>query len=225
MSTKVPIINKEIQDYLNEYYQHLNTPAVQKLADTALANLVPDIQISIEQAAFLQWIIRTYHIKDALEIGTLIGYSTYIMAQAMMDDGHITTIEKNSRFLPIAKEFWEKSSVSNKIEQRLGLAEDIIEDLLHCSRKFDLIFIDADKLNYGLYFETGLKLLSDTGLMLIDNMFAFGRINEKDFSTPEIEVIRKLNDKIKHDDRILNLLLPLGDGLTLIQKKGNHNAH
>jgi predicted O-methyltransferase YrrM len=218
MSARSSILKKEIQDYLNNYYEHLNTPAVKALNSAAAKNGIPEIQISLGQAAFLQWIIRSFRTKNILEIGTLIGYSAYIMANAS-NNAHIITIEKNERFIPLAKEFWNSAGVSDRIELRLGLAEEIMKELVSSGHKFDLIFIDADKLNYDLYYERSLQLLNKQGIILIDNMFAFGRVNEKDFSTPEVDAIRLLNKKIRQDERIRNLLLPLGDGLTIIQKK------
>ena len=99
------------------------------------------------------------------------------------------------------------------------MAEDLLPKLINEKQSFDFIFIDADKNNYDYYYEAALKLINTKGIIAIDNTFAFGRINEKGFSSPEVDAVRRLNKKINSDTRVQNLLLPLGDGLTLVQKK------
>ncbi len=219
MSAESTLIKQELRTYLNSYYDNINTPILKKLIAEARANGIPDIHISIEQAAFLQWLIHSLRLKTILEIGTLAGYSALIMAQALPDDGLLTTVEKNKRFAPVAQKYWRISDLNSKIKQHIAAAEEIMPHLIRQGKRYDLIFIDADKNNYDFYYESALQLLSHIGIIAIDNTFAFGRVNEKDFSTPEVEAIRRLNKKIKTDKRIENLLLPLGDGLTLIRKK------
>ena len=220
MSAESTLIKHELREYLNNYYgQTINTPLLRRLLTEARENGIPDIHISIEQAAFLQWLIRSFRVKNIMEIGALAGYSAIIMAQALPADGKLITIEKNARFAPIARKYWQIAGLHEKITLHNTLAEDILPKLIADKYSFDLIFIDADKNQYDYYYEAALKLISGEGIIAIDNTFAFGRINEQGFSSPEVDAVRRLNQKINNDKRVENLLLPLGDGLTLVQKK------
>ena len=219
MSAESTVIKTEIRDYLNDYYSSLNDDITKRLLLEAQNNGIPAIHISIEQAAFLQWLIRSFDVKKILEIGTLAGYSALIMAKALPADGSVVTIEKNERFAPIAEEYWKMAGIDKKITLRIGMAENLLPKMIDEKQRFDLIFIDADKNNYDYFYGAALKLINPEGIITIDNTFAFGRVNEKDFSTPEVDAVRRLNKKINNDKRVQNLLLPLGDGLTLIQKK------
>ena len=219
MSVKSTVIKIEIRDYLNDYYSSLNDEITKRLLLEAQNNGIPAIHISIEQAAFLQWLIRSFDVKKILEIGTLAGYSALIMARALNDNGSLITLEKNERFAPIARKYWKMAGVDKTITMHITMAEELLPKLIDKGQYFDLIFIDADKNNYDYYYEAALKLINTKGIIAIDNTFAFGRINEKTFSSPEVEAVRRLNMKINSDKRVQNLLLPLGDGLTLVQKK------
>lgn len=219
MSAESTALKEKIRDYLNDYYSSFKDKITEQLLSEAKNKGIPAIHISIEQAAFLQWLISSFNVEKILEIGTLAGYSALIMARAINDNGSLITFEKNERFAAIARKYWEMAGVDKKITLQIGMAEDLLPKLINEKQSFDFIFIDADKNNYDYYYEAALKLINTKGIIAIDNTFAFGRINEKGFSSPEVDAVRRLNKKINSDTRVQNLLLPLGDGLTLVQKK------
>ena len=179
------------------------------------------MQVAPEQAQFMQMLIRLVGAKKILEIGTFTGYSALAMALALPDDGRLITCDINDEWTNIAQPFWHEAKQQEKIQLRLAPALQTLNALVADSNKeaFDFIFIDADKTNYMPYYELALQLIQPHGLILIDNIFWDGNvINEADTSAQTRE-IRKLNAHIKQDKRVYTSLLPIADGLFLIQPR------
>lgn len=177
------------------------------------------MQISPAQAQLMQLLLRLLQAKKVLELGTFTGYSTLAMALALPDDGQILTCDINPEWTNRAHPFWEAAQQNHKIELRLARANDTLDKLIFEGQEnsFDFIFIDADKTNYINYYEKALILLKPTGLIAIDNIFWQGKVLDEQEVGAQTREIRKLNQLIKNDNRVFTSLLPIGDGLFLIQ--------
>jgi predicted O-methyltransferase YrrM len=179
------------------------------------------MQISPEQAQFLGLLISLTGAKQVLEIGVFRGYSTLAMALQLPPDGRIIACDQDPNATAIAKEYWQKAGVAEKISLRLGPALTTLAQLTEVKPlpKFDLVFIDADKRNYPRYYEIGLKLLRPGGLIVIDNVLWHGKVAEADPQERQTQVLQKLNSDLAQDERVRISVIPLGDGMTLALKK------
>ncbi|MBI5371266.1 MAG: class I SAM-dependent methyltransferase [Sphingobacteriales bacterium] len=192
-------------------------------------------QITPLQAQFLSFLAKLINAKKTLDIGTYKGYSALTVALSTTEDSKTISCDKSEEFGKVAKEFWAKAGVSNKIDFILGEATQVLENLIKNGEQdtFDFIFIDADKVNYVKYYELSLKLIRPGGLIVVDNTLYFGTVAGVEVTDPEIitlisnegtEEIKRLNAIVANDDQIEMCLLPVADGLTLIKKKINKTA-
>ena len=155
--------------------------------------------------------------EKILEIGTYTGYSTICLSEGLVNDGQIHSIDINEEISDFTKKFISKSKNKQKIHLYTGDAKKIIPDIKH---NFDLIFIDADKKNYCLYYDMCISKLNPNGFILIDNVLWSGKvINKVKDNDIETKEIKKLNKKIKNDPRVENILLPIRDGLMICKLK------
>ena len=206
MGTNI-IINKEIENYINEYSLQLNK--VQKDI-ISYNNSLGDIkrnQISISQCHFLHLIIKTSNIKKILEIGTFTGLSALTMSLAMPNDGKLITLDKNEETNKVANEFFKRAKQEKKIEIIKNKALDNLNEFKKKNYKFDLVFIDADKENYINYYDISLDLINSNGLIVIDNVLWHGEVIDKKKIDNLTESIRKFNIYINNDKRIENLII------------------
>ena len=153
-------------------------------------------------------------------MGTFTGYSCLVMALALPENGQIVTCDISEEFTGIAWHFWQEAGVADKIELRIGLAEETLNDALNNGEAgtFDMAFIDADKENYKVYYENCLKLLRPGGLILIDNVLWSGRPANIEAADADTVAIREFNVAVHEDERVDLTLLSVGDGLTLARK-------
>jgi predicted O-methyltransferase YrrM len=142
------------------------------------------------------------------------------MAMALPPYGRIITCDINKKSTAIAQRYWKQARLDDRIELRIGNALDTLDKLLAegNERRFDLVFIDADKENYIGYFEYSLKLLRQGGLILVDNVLWSGKVIEPDMQDKDTVAIRAFNEHIQNDSRITLSVIPLADGLTLAVK-------
>ncbi|MFT7433432.1 MAG: putative O-methyltransferase YrrM [Alphaproteobacteria bacterium] len=177
---------------------------------------------SPEQMQFIAMMLKVMRPKKCLEIGVFTGYSALWMAKALPEDATLIGIEKNARFEPLCRKYWQKAGVEHKIDLRIASAHDTLDALLanNEAETFDFIYIDADKLGYKDYFEKCLKLLKPKALMIFDNVFLFGEVIVEDNINPTLpDAMRAFNKLIHNDSRVDISMLPLGDGMTLAYKK------
>ena len=175
------------------------------------------LQISILQANFLQFLIKSRNINNCLEVGTFTGYSTLSMALSLNKNGKILTIDKDKQKNMIAKRFFRKAKILNKIILEVSNGNDALIKLIKNKKKYDLILIDADKENYISYFDKSLKLLNKNGLLVVDNILWKGdviNINSKDKLTKKIKLFNLHVKKSK----INKYILPIGDGFYICWK-------
>ena len=218
MSTQIEI-NSDIVKYLSLNGYRRDSTIDELVKETKILGDVAQMQIAPEQGQFLQIIVKLLKIKKCLEIGRFTGLSTLCMARGLPYDGKIITIDSSEEFLPLAKKYWAKARVEDKIESVIGQGLDVMQSYIDRQFFFELIFIDADKNNYISYYELSLQLLQTNGLMIIDNMLWGGDVADTYNEDKQTKTIRSLNNKILKDDRVEFSLLPLADGLSFIRKK------
>ena len=186
---------------------------LRRLREETASLPMAQMQISPEQGAFMAMLVRLIDARRCLEIGTFTGYSSTAVALALPDDGRITCCDVSVEWTDVARRYWADAGVADKIDLRLGPAIETLQGLEEGS--FDFAFIDADKPSYDAYYERALRLVRRGGLIAIDNVLWGGRVIDESDQSEQTLVIRRLNDKIATDDRVDQVLLPIGDGLTL----------
>jgi caffeoyl-CoA O-methyltransferase len=200
----------------------LREPTILKKLRAETAKLSHYImQISPEQGQFMALLIELMGAKKTLDIGTFTGYSALVVALALPPQGKVITCDVSVEWTTIAKPFWEKAGVANKIDLKLGPALETLQNLLDNgeANTFDFAFIDADKGNYSEYYDKSLALLRPGGLIAIDNVLWEGKVADVHDHDKKTEAIRALNKKVKQDERVSISMLPIGDGLTLARKR------
>jgi caffeoyl-CoA O-methyltransferase len=178
------------------------------------------MQISPDQAQFMQLLVKLIQAKKTLEVGVFTGYSSLWVALGLPDDGQIIACDVSEEYTSIARPFWKEAGVEPKIDLRLRPALETLDELLAGGQAgtFDFAFIDADKTNYDNYYERSLKLLRTQGLIAIDNTIWSGRVADPNENDSDTVALRKLNQKLHSDDRVTLSMLTIGDGLTLAMK-------
>ncbi len=175
------------------------------------------MQISPEQGAFMALLVRLIGAKKTIEVGTFTGYSALVVAEALPEDGRIIACDVSEEWTSIARDFWERAGLRNKIDLRLRPATETLDEIIDQggADSFDFAFIDADKANYDDYYERCLVLLRPGGLVGIDNVLWGGRVADDTTNDDDTLAIRALNEKVRTDQRVSATILPIGDGLTL----------
>ena len=206
-------ITEKLEKYINNFSLKLN-PIQQEIID--YNNTLGDVkrmQVAISQCHFLYLIIKTSNIKNVLEIGTFTGLSALSIALALPNDGKLTALDKDKETNKIAVNFFKKAKQDNKIQTIVKPALDSLEELKN--QKFDMVFIDADKMNYKEYYERSLKLLDKGGLIIVDNVLWHGEVADEDNLDKFTVNIRDFNTYVANDKRVEQMIVPLGDGMTV----------
>ena len=212
------IINKEIEKYINSYSLELNPIQKEIISYNESLGEIKRMQISVSQCHFLHLIIKISKIKNILEIGTFTGLSALSMSLALPDDGKLICLDKSQEKIKIANNFFKKAKQEKKIKTIIKPALDSLMELNINKKKFDLIFIDADKENNKNYYDQSISLLNPDGLIIIDNVLWHGEIVDKKNQHKLTLAIRKFNSYVNNDKRTENLIIPLGDGLSVCRK-------
>jgi len=178
-------------------------------------------QISPEEGQLIGFLLETIGARRTLDIGTFTGYSALVAAISMPEDGRVTALDTSEEFTAIARRYWQASGVDDRIDLRLGPALGSLETLIAegGSEQYDFAFIDADKERYEAYYELVLRLLRPGGLAAVDNTLWRGRVVDPDNRKARTEAFRAFNAKLHADQRITLVMLPVGDGVTLIRKR------
>ena len=209
-------ITKLLQDYILKYGLKLH-PVQKEIINYNLSlGDIKRMQISISQCQFLHLIIKVSKIKRVLEIGMFTGLSTLSMALALPEDGEITAVDKDKNTSKKANEFFKKAKQDSKISIIVKSALEALMEIR--DKKYELIFIDADKMNYKMYYEIALKLLDKEGLIIIDNVLWHGDVVESNIKDKITDSIRGLNNFISKDERVEKVIVPFGDGMTICRK-------
>jgi caffeoyl-CoA O-methyltransferase len=179
------------------------------------------MQIGPEQGAFMAMLVKLVGAKKIVEVGTFTGYSALAMALAMPPDGRIICCDVSVPFTDVARRYWKEAGVADRIDLRIAPALDTLDALLAAGNEgsFDLAFVDADKENYLAYHERCLWLLRKGGAILFDNVLWGGSVIDPSDDRSSTRAIRELNERLRADDRIDVVLVPIGDGLTIARKR------
>lgn len=181
------------------------------------------MQIAPEQGQFMALLAELVSTRKALEVGTFTGYSALWVAGVLPDDGKLICCDVNEEWTAIARRYWAEAGLADKIDLRLKPAMETLDELLAdgAAGTFDFAFIDADKPAYPDYYERTLKLLRPGGLMTLDNALNGGRVLDLDNpENPNAAILNEMNRRIQQDERVSMSLVPIGDGLMLIRKRG-----
>jgi predicted O-methyltransferase YrrM len=178
------------------------------------------MQIAPEQGQFMALLIQLMGAKKTLEVGVFTGYSSLAVALALPSDGKIIACDTNEEYTAIARHYWQKAGVADKIDLRIAPALDTLDELIAQGQAntFDFAFIDADKSNYDNYYERALQLVRPGGLIAIDNVLWGGKVADRNVQDNRTKAIRELNQKLHQDKRVTISLVPIADGLTLARK-------
>ncbi len=206
-------ITEKLQNYINDFGLKLN-PIQQEIIDynKALGD-IKRMQVDPTQCHFLHLIIKISNIKNVLEIGTFTGLSALSISLALPEDGKLIALDKNDETNKIALSFFKKASQEHKIETIIKPALETLEELKN--KKFDMIFIDADKMNYKQYYEKSLGLIDQGGLIIIDNVLWHGEVADEKKNDKFTLNIREFNEFVSNDKRVEQVIIPLGDGMTV----------
>jgi caffeoyl-CoA O-methyltransferase len=209
------IIPEEIEAYAEA---HTTDPGelLRRLADETRATLErPQMLTGTIEGRFLEFLVFALRAERVLELGTYSGYSAISMAAALPTGGHIHTCEVDEQHAAVAQRYIEEAGYAERITIHLGPA---LETIARLEGDFDLVFIDADKVNYRAYYEALLSRLSERGLMAIDNTLWSGRVLEPD-DDPSTRALVELNDHIAADERVVAVQLTVRDGVTLVRRR------
>ena len=206
-------ISEELEDYAALHSENEPEPLAALNRETHQKILQPRMLSGHFQGRVLSMISKLVNPKHILEIGTYTGYASLCLAEGLPENGTLDTIDNNEELYNFQKKYFEQSQWKNQITQHLGNALDIIPSL---NKKFDLVFIDADKENYINYFEMVVPMMNKGGIILSDNVLWSGKVLEpvkaNDKST---QVLLEYNKLLKEDKRVETVLLPIRDGLTV----------
>jgi predicted O-methyltransferase YrrM len=208
-------LSPELREYLLQ--TSVREPLVlQKLREQTATMPEKDMQILPEVGQFINMLIKILAPKNILEIGTYTGYSALCMALAA-PNAKVVALDVNIEWTKIAKKYWHEAGVLDRIELILAPALESLHNF--ADKSFDLIFIDADKRNYKNYYNESLRLLTDNGIILIDNVLWNGRVIDPKYTDNLTNAIRQFNEVISSDQTVDICTLPIGDGITMVRKK------
>jgi len=219
MHPKYITLTDDLYAYIAAHQSHAGDPVLAELrAETEKLGDISRMQISAEQGSLLSLLVAASGARSAVEVGTFTGYSAICIARGLPSDGRLICCDINDEWTGIARRYWPRAGVEEKIELRLGPAATTLREL-EAGLAFDFAFVDADKSGYDAYYELILPRLRPNGLIVFDNMLRGGRVATRPLTNPDDEAIDALNDKLAHDPRVESVLLPIADGLHVCRKK------
>ena len=212
----------EISDKVTNYIENLSKELhpVQKeiIAYNETLGEIKKMQIAVSQCHFLELITKISKAKKILEIGTFTGLSSLSMSLALPDDGSLIALDKNKETNNIALEFFKKANQNTKIRTIIKPALESLKEFKKDKFSFDIIFIDADKGNYQNYYDGAIDLVKKNGLIIVDNVLWHGEVADENNNDKLTNIIRDFNKYVKKDKKTEQVIIPLGDGLTVRRK-------
>ncbi|MEV8515462.1 class I SAM-dependent methyltransferase [Dactylosporangium sp. NPDC051484] len=178
------------------------------------------MQVLAEEGQLLGLLAGLVNARAVLEIGTFTGYSTLCLARALPPEGRVVTCDVTDRWPAIGAPYWRRAGVADRIDLRVADAAETLEKILveEGPGVFDLVFVDADKVNYRRYYELSIALVRPGGLIVVDNTLFFGRVVDPHAQDPDTEGVRELNAVLRDDDRVELSMLAVADGITLARR-------
>ncbi|GAA3153049.1 DUF2218 domain-containing protein [Nonomuraea roseoviolacea] len=213
------IVTPAVDDYLLTHC----TPADQVLTELAVATREATgrsagMQVSADEGALLEMLVRLAGARRAIEVGVFTGYSALCIARALPADGYLLACDVSTEWTDLARPFWERAGVQERIDLRIGPAIDTLRALPE-EPAFDFAFVDADKVGYPAYYEEIVPRLVPGGLLVLDNVFLGGTVLDPAFQEQDQQAMRLVNDALARDDRLDCVMLPVRDGVTLARKR------
>jgi caffeoyl-CoA O-methyltransferase len=218
VATGTEHVSRQILDYV---ISHSTPPdAILDELRKETARRFPDwtvLQIGPEQGAFMTLLSLLIAPRRAVEVGTFTGYSSICLARGLAPGGSLLCCDVNADWTSLAREYWQKAGLADRIELRLGPGAETLRSL-PADASLDLAFIDADKTGYAVYWDEIVPRTRAGGIILVDNTFLHGRIFDDD-PDPDARAIRDFNEHALADDRVELAMLSVGDGLIVARKK------
>ena len=206
-------ITEKLQNYINDFGLTLNPVQQEIINYNKTLGDIKRMQVDPSQCYFLHLIIKISNIKNVLEIGTFTGLSALSISLALPNDGKLIALDKNEETNKVALNFFKKANQDHKIETKIKPALESLDELKN--NKFDMVFIDADKMNYKEYYERSLEQVNKGGLIIIDNVLWHGEVADEDNLDKYTVNIREFNAYVSNDKRVEQIIVPLGDGMTI----------
>jgi caffeoyl-CoA O-methyltransferase len=220
MTPRSFLLSQELSDYVRSSSEPPDDVVADLIAETAAlgerGEAPATFQIAQEQGAFMQLLTRALGVRRAIEIGTFTGFSALCIARGLPPDGSLLCLDRNEEWTAIARRYWERAGVADRIELRLGPGLDTLR-ALPAEPAFDLAFVDADKAGYAGYVAELHPRMADGGVVLLDNTLRQGRVLAPE--TDDDHAIVALNAALAADPRWETVLLPVADGLTFLRKR------
>ena len=218
MSPKSFLLNDIIASYLAAHNPALDAAELALIEATQELGSISGMQIAPEQGAFMTFLTRILNVTYAVEVGTFTGYSALCLARGLGAGGHMLCCDVSEEWTAIALQAWRAAGVDHLIELKLAPAIDTLRRLPQVPH-IDLAFIDADKTSYQDYYEELLPRLTERGVILVDNVLWSGRVADPSNDETDTAALRDFNDHVAADPRSDSVMLPVADGLTLIQQR------
>lgn len=206
-----------VHAYVLEHSIELDDVQREVVRDTQALGGLSLMQISPDQGLLLTMMARITGARDAVEVGTFTGFSALCIAKGLRRDGHLLCCDVSEEWTSMAREYWTRAGLADRIELRVAPAIETLKSL-PAEPHLDLAFIDADKGGYIDYYEELVPRLRPGGLLFADNVLWFGAVAEPSAQDDDTKAIRAFNEHVQADGRVEQLILPLGDGLTLARR-------
>jgi caffeoyl-CoA O-methyltransferase len=213
------IVNPALNDYLLAHCT-AEDPLLRELAEEtrAATSGAAGMQITHDEGAFLTMLVRLIGARTAVEVGVFTGYSSICIARGLPADGTLLACDVSEDWTAIARRYWKRAGVSDRIDLRLAPAEQTLR-ALPADLLIDFAFVDADKTGYPVYYEELVTRLRPGGLIVLDNVLRSGRVVDPAANDPSDRAVRAVNDTIAADDRVDAVMLPVRDGITLARRR------
>jgi len=206
-----------INDYVDAHTDDVSVLLEELMAETENITGRAFWSIGKVEGKLLQLLIKMSKTKRAVEVGTFTGYSALVIAEALPEDGILTTCENSREYADIARRYFSKSPYGRRIQLKFGPALQTLNNIPADSQ--DFVFIDADKPSYGVYFDEALRILGSGGLIFVDNVFWRNKIFKKKITNENAKAIAAFNEKVRQEERVEKVMLSIRDGVYLMRKR------
>ncbi|PYQ22661.1 MAG: SAM-dependent methyltransferase [Acidobacteria bacterium] len=219
MKPKILPLDRKLYDYLLARRTPDDPVLVELREETARLGDRARMQIAPEQGTFLRMLVAAIGARRAVEVGTFTGYSAICIARGLAPGGRLLCCDVSAEWTAVARRYWEKAGVADRIDLRLAPAVETLR-ALSVEPVVDFAFIDADKTSYPVYYEEILRRLRPGGLIAVDNVLWSGDVVRPQKRDADTRAIRRFNDLVAADERVDSVMTPIADGITLVRKRG-----
>lgn len=210
-------LNEQLYRYLVEHGHNRDPLLAELAAETEQLGPIALMQIAPEQGTLMSLLARAIGARSAIEVGTFTGYSAICIARGLGPEGRLLCCDVNAEWTAIARRYWQRAGLAERIELRLAPAVETLR-ALPASHTIDFAFVDADKVSYREYYELLLAHLRPNGLIIFDNVLWMGQVLDTATTSEETRALQALNDFIATDQRVQAVMIAVSDGLTIVRK-------